>query len=302
MLAGRLASDKRASDEAHGLFSTWVPEEWLAQGLPETLSRQVLPDAAETLIAPGYGSDPVGDLAAMTVPGLIHKYAHRALLVVTGACPIHCRYCFRRHFPYAGATSGGERWEAALAYLRAHPEVTEVLLSGGDPLMVPTARLRELSRELVRLPELRRLRIHTRMPVVVPSRVDDELLAWLEALERPTTVVLHVNHARELTARARSALGRLRATGVTLLNQSVLLAGVNDDADSLVDLAESLFDAGVLPYYLHLLDPVAGAAHFAVSDDRGEVLMARLRARLPGYLVPRLVREIAGDAAKRPIA
>lgn len=267
----------------------------------DPLLRQVLPLAAEDDDSAGYGPDPVGDLAALTAPGVLHKYRGRALLVTTGACGVHCRYCFRRHFPYGDANPAVDQWRPALAYIATDTTISEVILSGGDPLSLPDARLAELIEQLAALPHVRRLRLHTRLPIVLPERVDDGLCAWLAATPLQKVVVVHANHANEIDSATAAALGRLRGCGATLLNQSVLLRGVNDAVASLAELSEALFAAGVLPYYLHLLDKVGGAAHFDVTETEAVRLVAELRARLPGYLVPRLVREIAGEASKRPI-
>jgi EF-P beta-lysylation protein EpmB len=288
----------------HG-FALRVPRGFVARmrsGDPaDPLLRQVLPLTEELDEVEGYGSDAVGDLAARTGHGVLRKYRGRALLVTTGACAVHCRYCFRRHFPYAEENASGARWRPALAALAADPSIREVILSGGDPLSLSTARLAELGEALAALPQLRRLRIHTRLPVVLPERVDAQLLDWLGSLPLPTVVVLHANHPREIDAGVAGAARAMREAGATLLNQSVLLRGVNDDADTLAELSEALFSAGVLPYYLHQLDPVRGAAHFAVCDVRARELAQALRARLPGFLVPRLVREVPGEASKVPL-
>ena len=267
----------------------------------DPLLRQVLPLTDEDRLVAGYGLDAVADGAARTATGVIHKYRGRALLVATGSCAIHCRYCFRRHFDYAADTAASGGWAEAIAWLQADPGISELLLSGGDPLSLSTAKLAELTDAIRDLPGLRRLRLHTRLPIVLPERVDDELLSWLARLPWAVTVVVHANHANEVDASVLAALARLRGTGVVLLNQSVLLRGVNDGADALADLSERLFDGGVLPYYLHQLDRVAGTAHFEVPDDRARALHSELQSRLPGYLVPRLVREIPGAAGKTPL-
>ncbi len=285
-------------------FPMRVPRAYAARmrrGDPmDPLLRQVLPIAAETREVPGYLADPVGDLAAEAVPGVLHKYEGRALLITTGACAIHCRYCFRRQFPYAASHAARERWAAALGYLRTDASIREVILSGGDPLTLGDAKLAALVQALEDIPHLKRLRIHTRLPVVLPARVDDRLLGWLGQSRLQKVVVVHANHANEIDAQVIEAARRLQAVGVTLLNQAVLLAGVNDDAGALCDLSEGLFAAGVLPYYLHLLDPVAGASHFDVPRSRALQIVDELRASLPGYLVPRLVRELAGSPSKVP--
>jgi EF-P beta-lysylation protein EpmB len=266
----------------------------------DPLLLQVMPSAAEQLDAPGYCADPVNEVAALRAPGLLQKYPGRALLVATGACAIHCRYCFRRHFPYAQQASG-RRSDAALAMIRSSPDLHEIILSGGDPLMLDDASLAELIAGLNGIAHLRRLRLHTRLPVVLPSRVTSALCELLGGGPLRTVVVVHVNHHAELGAAAADALGMLSQARIALLNQSVLLRGINDDAQTLAMLAERLFDLGVGSYYLHQLDRVQGAAQFEVSDDRALDLIDTLRARLPGYLVPRLVREIAGADSKTPI-
>jgi len=219
-------------------------------------------------------------------------------LIAIGACAVHCRYCFRRHFPYDEHRGADGGWASALDAVAADPSLEEIILSGGDPLVLSDERLAKLSEELATIPHLRRLRIHTRLPVVLPERVDEALVEWLEASRLPVVVVIHANHPREINDDVARALAALDATGATLLNQAVLLAGINDAAEVLVELSSTLFDGGVLPYYLHLLDRVAGAAHFEVEETRALEIMENLRATLPGYLVPRLVREVEGATAK----
>jgi EF-P beta-lysylation protein EpmB len=286
-------------------FPLRVPRSYVARMRPgdphDPLLRQVLPLAAELADVPGYVADPVGDLAAATVPGLLHKYHGRALLVTTGACAVHCRYCFRREFPYDEQAAGRAGFADALAAIAADPDIEEVLLSGGDPLTLGDRRLAALLSGLERIPHLRRVRVHTRLPVVLPERIDAGFLAaWNSQRRLQKVMVLHANHAQELrgAGEVRAALAALRESGSTLLNQSVLLRGVNDSVTALEQLSGELFDAGVLPYYLHLLDPVRGAAHFDVPEPEARRLHGALTARLPGYLVPRLVREIPGADAK----
>ena len=295
----------RLSDEAMVQFPLRVPRGFVARmrrGDPsDPLLRQVLPLDDEMRPMPGFGLDAVGDGAAKTAPGVIQKYRGRALLVATGSCAIHCRYCFRRHFPYAEETAARDGWRDAVDLIRRDASIEEVLLSGGDPLSLSNGKLAELTGALADIPHLRRLRIHSRLPIVVPERVDDGLMGWLTALPWPVTLVVHANHANEFDGTVDAALGRLRAAGVHLLNQAVLLRGVNDSVDALAALSERGFRAGVLPYYLHQLDRVAGVAHFEVDDARARALHAGLAARLSGYLVPRLVREIPGDTGKRPL-
>jgi EF-P beta-lysylation protein EpmB len=298
-LAGRL-SDAAATD-----FPLRVPRGFVARmrhGDPhDPLLRQVLPLDDEERVVPGFALDAVGDGTARVGSGVIQKYRGRALLVATGSCAVHCRYCFRRHFPYAEETAAANGWADAIALIRDDRGIGEVILSGGDPLSLATPKLAELTDALAAIPHIKRLRIHTRLPVVLPERVDAGLCAWLRALQWPVTVVIHANHANEFDATVDAALARLRDAGVTLLNQAVLLRGVNDSMEALADLSERGFAAGVLPYYLHQLDRVAGAAHFEVDDASARSLHAALAARLSGYLVPRLVREVAGDPGKRPL-
>jgi EF-P beta-lysylation protein EpmB len=265
------------------------------------LLRQVLPLHDELLQAPGYDLDAVGDMAARQLPGVLHKYHGRALLVTTGSCAINCRYCFRRHFPYAEETAAANQWQQAIGYLADDASITELLLSGGDPLSLSTGKLRSLSDQLLPLKHIKRLRFHTRLPIVLPERIDGEFTDWLQSLPYQLVFVVHANHANELDGAVASALGKLARAGATLLNQSVLLNGVNDSSDTLAALSERLFDAGVLPYYLHQLDRVQGAAHFEVPIERAKAIMVELMARLPGYLVPKLVQEIAGQPNKTPV-
>lgn len=299
------AADLGVSAQALAQFPLRVPRGFAARmrrGDPaDPLLRQVLPVDAEMRVVPGFSFDAVGDGAAKKATGVIQKYRGRALLVATGSCAINCRYCFRRHFDYAGENAARGGWEAALAAIAADPTIDEVILSGGDPLSLATAKLAELTTALAAIPHIRRLRIHSRLPVVLPERVDDELVQWLAGLPWPLAFVIHANHANEFDAGVDAALARLRGAGAQLLNQAVLLRGVNDDLDALAALSERSFAAGVLPYYLHQLDRVQGVAHFEVDDTRALELHAALRARLSGYLVPKLVREIAGDSGKRPL-
>ncbi len=284
------------------LFPMRAPGDFVARIRPgdpaDPLLRQVLPQAAELESAPGFVADPLDEQTASVAPGVLHKYPGRALLIVTGACAVHCRYCFRREFPYADHHAGVDEWRPALAYLAADPSLREVILSGGDPLTLSNRRLGELLTALERIPHLQRLRIHSRIPVVSPARIDDELLEILAQTRLRRVAVIHANHPREIDDAAAAALRRLGSAGVTLFNQSVLLRGVNDDPDTLAELSETLFAAGVTPYYLHLLDPVRGTAHFAVKESAALAIMEALRQRLPGYLAPRLVREQPGQLAK----
>ena len=286
-------------------FPLRVPRGFVARmrhGDPhDPLLRQVLPLLDEDRIVPGFALDAVGDGAARRGGGLIHKYEGRALLIATGSCAVHCRYCFRRHYPYAEDTAAAAGWHEAVELIRADASIHEVLLSGGDPLSLADHKLAELTDALRGIPHIRRLRIHTRLPIVLPERVDAGLLGWLRGLPWPVVVVVHANHANEFDASVDGAMAALRAAGATLLNQAVLLRGVNDSVEALADLCERGHAVGVLPYYLHQLDRVAGAAHFEVADARALALHAALAARLPGYLVPKLVREVAGQPGKTPL-
>ncbi len=286
-------------------FPMLVPRPFASRISPgnarDPLLLQVLARAQEAHPAQGFGTDPVGDHDRRRGSGVIHKYHGRVLLITTGACAIHCRYCFRQHYPYTQDTAMRGRWQGALDYLSERPEVTELILSGGDPLMLDTRHLRVLTEELVQSTAIRRLRLHTRLPIALPDRVDDELIEWLGSLPWPVVIVIHANHPAEFDQAVDHALGRLRSAGVHLLNQAVMLAGINDQPEALESLMARGFAAGVLPYYLHLLDRVAGAGHFETSETRAAELMEQLRIRLPGYLVPRLVREQAGAPYKLPI-
>ena len=283
-------------------FALRVPRPYIARmgrGDPnDPLLRQVLPTAPESQSVSGYGADPLRESSAVVDSGLLRKYTGRALLIAAGACAVNCRYCFRRHFPYAEHRQGSDF--PALEAVRRDSTLSEVILSGGDPLMLRDAQFAALVQRIAEIEHVRRIRIHTRLPVVIPQRVTAGLIDVLASLPQQVVIVLHFNHGNEIDAdcvRALAALGRF-----TLLNQSVLLRGVNDDAGVLADLSERLFAAGVLPYYLHLPDAVAGTAHFDVSEAEAMALHSGVMARLPGYLTPRLVRETPGLAAKELLA
>ncbi|MGH8290476.1 MAG: EF-P beta-lysylation protein EpmB [Steroidobacteraceae bacterium] len=283
-------------------FRLRVPRSFVARMRPgdpnDPLLRQVLPAAAELADEAAYVEDPVGERTALRTRALLQKYRGRALLITTPTCAVHCRYCFRREFPYEEQSGEAPRWSEALAQIAADTSLEEIILSGGDPLSLGNARLENLTRALAAIPHVHRVRVHTRQPVVLPSRVDEGLTRWLRGSTLPIVLVLHINHPNELDAELITACAKLRATGITLLNQSVLLAGVNDEVEVLAALSRKLFAAGVLPYYLHALDRVRGAAHFAVPDERARALAGQLAVRLSGYLLPRLVREVPGAPAK----
>ena len=267
----------------------------------DPLLRQVLPLAREQDDVPGFSGDPLAE-AEVAHRGVLRKYAGRALLITTAACPVHCRYCFRRHFPYADQQTARDEWRPTVAALADDAEITEIILSGGDPLTLSNRRLGRLIEQFDDVEHLEALRIHTRFPIVLPERVDRGLLDLLATTRLRTVLVVHCNHAQEIDGAVDAALTNLRGFGVILLNQSVLLSGVNDDADTLVELSRRLFTTGTLPYYLHELDRVAGAAHFEVATSRALELVESMRSRLPGYLVPRLVRELPGTLSKTALA
>ena len=291
-----------ASTAAEQVFKTRVPRGFAAcmnKADPnDPLLRQVLAVQDELIAVPGFVADPLDEATYNSKPGLIHKYAGRVLLTVAGACAVNCRYCFRRHFPYAENNPGRAGWADALAYIKADRSIHEVILSGGDPLLAPDSTLQFLIQALEAIPHVETLRIHTRLPVVLPERITPNLCALLLSSRFQCVVVLHANHAAELSAAVLEACTALRQAGCHVLNQSVLLRGVNDSIDALVALSKRLWTCGVLPYYLHVLDKVEGAAHFSVPDDEIRALFDALPAYLPGYLVPRLVQEVPGAKSK----
>ena len=286
-------------------FPLKVPQPFLdriKKGDPhDPLLRQVLPLAAEDVEQPGFTTDPVGELERRRATGILHKYYGRALMLTTGACAIHCRYCFRRHFPYNGGIAATGDWSEAMDYLTQDNSIREVILSGGDPLVMSDDKLSVLFDKLETIPHLQRLRIHTRLPVVIPNRITAELVSKLSGLRLKPIVVIHCNHANELDDTAVTALVQIREAGIVVLNQSVLLKGVNDQWEVIASLCERMFASGVLPYYLHMLDRVAGSAHFDVAMETATAIMEKLRIYLPGYLVPRLVREQSGAPYKIPV-
>ncbi len=284
-------------------FPLLAPRSFLSRvrkgDLADPLLLQVLPRREEGERAAGFDADPVRE-QGLASNGVLQKYPGRVLLIASGTCPLHCRYCFRRSFPYSEQLAARSDWGAALAALRGRTDIREVILSGGDPLSLSTRRFERLVVGLEELP-IETLRIHTRFPIAIPERIDRALLGVLARTRLKVVAVIHCNHANELDSGVAAALAALRAHTAALLNQAVLLRGVNDDVDVLAALSERLFECGVLPYYLHLLDRVAGAAHFEVDERTGRELVSRLRARLPGYLVPRLVQELPGELSKTPI-
>lgn len=305
-LVGISRADLIVGETAGRQFPLLVPRGYIARierGNPrDPLLLQVLPSAAEEQARPGYVDDPVGDIAARLAPGVLQKYQGRALIVTTGACAVHCRYCFRRRFNYDELPGFAEIWDSAASAVAADCSLHEVILSGGDPLTLSDERLRRLASRMANIPHVRRLRVHTRLPILIPERVNDSLLAWLTETRLAAIVVIHANHANELDGAVAAAISRLVDSGIVVLNQSVLLRGINDDLDTLLALSERLIDLRVMPYYLHQLDRATGAAHFEVPEMQGEALIEALRKRLPGYAVPRYVRETAGEPGKSIIA
>ncbi|GAA0342618.1 EF-P beta-lysylation protein EpmB [Morganella psychrotolerans] len=294
----------RAGLDARRLFALRVPRPFIAKmekGNPQDpLLLQTMTHRAEFDLTPGFSEDPL-DEQHNVVPGLLHKYHNRALLLVKGGCAVNCRYCFRRHFPYEDNKGTRHNWQQALDYIANHPELNEIIFSGGDPLMAKDNELDWLLTQLEAIPHILRLRIHSRLPVVIPERITDALTARLHDSRLQIILVTHINHANEIDDVLKKKMHQLRKNGVTLLNQGVLLRGINDDAGVLADLSNALFDAGILPYYLHVLDKVQGAAHFLVSDDEARQIMRDLLPRVSGYLVPRLTREIGGEPSKTPV-
>ncbi|MGF1787910.1 EF-P beta-lysylation protein EpmB [Photobacterium swingsii] len=290
--------------EARKLFALRVPISFVERmeiGNPhDPLLRQILPLAQEFDVHSGYSLDPLEEQDNET-PGLLHKYKNRVLMILKGGCAVNCRYCFRRHFPYEDNKGGKRQWQVSLDYIAAHPELNEVILSGGDPLMAKDHELAWLIERIETIPHIKRLRIHTRLPVVIPSRITNELCQLLDNTRLQCIVVTHINHANEINSALSTAMKKLKQANVTLLNQGVLLQGVNDTVEALVNLSESLFDAGIQPYYLHVLDKVQGAAHFMVTDVEAKELMAGLMQEVSGYLVPKLTREIGGRSSKTPL-
>lgn len=297
--------DLPVSQQAARNFPLKVPLSFaanMAKSNPDDpLLRQVLPVSDELTEFPGFVNDPVGDLEAAVLPGLLHKYHGRVLLINTGACAINCRYCFRRNFPYGEQQLGRQDEQKALDHIRSNPGITEVILSGGDPLALSDARLEFLFTQLAAMPHVKRIRLHSRLPIVLPARITHSFVDLCRQNVKPVVLVVHCNHPNELSAEVNKALKPMKLNGVTLLNQSVLLKGVNDDADILCHLSEKLFYFGILPYYLHQLDKAKGTGHFAVADEVALALITFMQNRLPGYLVPKLVREIAGAQAKQAV-
>ncbi len=289
---------------ARKLFPVRVPKPLLARmkkgDFNDPILKQVMPLSDEFTTTDGYFNDPLEEHDTVA-PGLLHKYKHRVLMVVKSGCAINCRYCFRRHFPYADNSPNKVRWQQALEYINVHKEINEVIFSGGDPLMASDEHLQWLVAEVEKIPHVKRLRIHSRLPIVIPQRITPALVDLLTNTRLKVTIVFHVNHANEIDTNVSHAIEPLIAARIPLFNQSVLLKGINDDAQVLANLSEALFDIGIQPYYLHLFDKVQGVAHFDINENAAKKIILQLMAILPGYLMPKLVREIAGEANKTPI-
>ncbi|MCW8855657.1 MAG: EF-P beta-lysylation protein EpmB [Gammaproteobacteria bacterium] len=299
------ATDFPLIQQASESFQLKLPRAYVDKIEPgnpdDPLLKQVMATAAELDTDENYCADPVGDLQSMPVPGLLHKYHGRVLLITTGACAIHCRYCFRRHFPYSDNHSAKNQWQESITYIDQNTDVSEVILSGGDPLILSDSKLQQLIDQLNSIDHVTTLRIHSRIPVTLPSRITDQLITTLTSSNLQICMVIHANHSNEIGDEEQTALRHLNQAGITLLNQSVLLRGVNDCSVILSNLSHRLFESKVLPYYLHMLDPVQGASHFRVNEKQAVKLLKDLRNKLPGYLVPCLVKETAGEKSKLPL-
>lgn len=290
--------------KAKKLFPVRVPLPFIQRmkknAINDPLLKQVMPLSNEFVITDGFIADPLQEHDTVA-EGLLHKYKNRVLMIIKSGCAINCRYCFRRHFPYQENSPNKQRWQQALNYIAAHSDVSEVIFSGGDPLMASDKYLTWLVAKIEAIPHVKRLRIHTRLPVVIPNRITNSLVTLLAKTSLKVAIVLHINHGNEIDKDFVSSLEPLRNARIPLFNQSVLLKGVNDNAQVLNELSEKMFDIGIMPYYLHLFDQVQGAAHFNVSEEEAVLIMKEMLATLPGFLMPRLVREIAGEANKMPI-
>ncbi|ANH11763.1 TPA: EF-P beta-lysylation protein EpmB [Legionella pneumophila] len=263
----------------------------------DPLLLQVLAKEDELTEADDYVIDPLSESNTL-IKGMLHKYHGRVLLTLTGVCAVNCRYCFRRHFPYQANNPGRRGWKEVCAYIANDPSITEVILSGGDPLLAANLVLEELLQSLEEISHVHTLRIHTRIPIVLPERIDKGLLDLLTNTRFKKVIVVHCNHPQELDESVLRACSDLKKAACYLLNQSVLLAGVNDDAGILSRLSHALFDYGIMPYYLHLLDKVKGSAHFDMPLPRAQSIYHQLQSLVPGYLLPRLVREEPGRSSK----
>lgn len=299
--ANYLEAAKRACE----LFPLRVPQSFIQTmekgNINDPLLKQILPLGAEFTNTPGFSADPLSEKQINPLPGLLHKYHGRVLLTISGACAVNCRYCFRREFAYTENNPGSKGWSKVIDYIAADNSIEEVIYSGGDPLTASDLYLQRLTEKIKAIPHIKRLRIHTRLPIMIPERICDEFIHWFTQTNMQPILVLHCNHPNEITEHVKQKLNLLKAKGVTLLNQAVLLKGINDEAKVLIKLSENLFECNVLPYYLHLLDRVNGTAHFEVDEAHALSLIKAMNGKLPGYLVPKLVREISGEKNKTSI-
>ena len=288
---------------ARQLFPVRVPRPFIARmkkgDINDPLLKQVMPLSDEFINTDGFSTDPLEEHDTVAT-GLLHKYKHRVLMIVKAGCAINCRYCFRRHFPYQDNSPNKQRWQEALTYITQHDEINEVIFSGGDPLMASDEHLAWLIQQLEKIPHIKRLRIHSRMAIVIPQRITQGLVSLLSQTRLKATMVFHINHKNEIDQQVIKAIEPLREARIPMLNQSVLLKSVNDNAEDLCQLSEALFDNGITPYYLHLFDKVQGVAHFDTDNTRAKTIIKKMMAILPGFLMPKVVREIAGEANKTP--
>jgi len=298
----RIENHPLAQSEAEKLFALRVPPLYLSQIQPNTpndpLLLQVLPQSAEFLEAMDYCADPLNEAQYAQTKGLIHKYTNRVLLITTGHCAINCRYCFRRAFPYQAHRQSIHDWKPALDYIASSPQVNEVILSGGEPLLLNTPQLFSLIKRIESMPHIKRIRIHTRLLSTIPARIDDEFIAALKQLSKPLILMTHCNHPNEISPALEQAVNKLKACNVRVFNQSVLLKQVNDHCNTLSALSEKLFDAGIQPYYLFMLDKVKGASHFEVPIQRAKKIYEQLQASISGYMLPKFAIEVPGKPSK----
>jgi EF-P beta-lysylation protein EpmB len=298
-------SEIKGAIDAASTFPFKAPNHFLDlvdnENVADPLLKQVLPKKVELEEVEGFKSDPVGDLTASKNGGIIHKYKNRVLLITTQSCAIHCRFCFRRNFPYSQNSLKRSNWDIAIDYINSDKDIDEVILSGGDPLTLSNNQIFSLINRIEQIEHIKIIRFHTRIPVVNPVRIDHQFLTQISSVKLKVVMIIHTNHLQEIDFQSEKAIKELNSSGVTLLSQSVLLSGINDDVDTLSKLFHHLFFLGVLPYYLHLLDRAKGVAHFEVDAAKTQLLIQQLQKSLPGYLMPRVVREISGKSSKTQV-